>query len=175
MGTRQPKSSLARAEACQLGGTGVFAAGCPRWVPVAAAVGTRTSKSRISSVIQIQQVPSKVTQLPEPSCPPRVPPCPCSGLAHTLVCSFSASCAGCSDSSAGGGQGSSSCPHGTPLLLSLHVGASSPPGVMLELIPRLLTQHGDRSRQGHWLGQGCWLVSPEEGERMPWSLSGQQQ
>lgn len=60
-------------------------------------------------------------------------------------------------------------------LLSLQSGAAFPPGVMLELIPRLLSQHGDRSRQGRWPGQGCWLVAPEEREKMSWSPPGQEQ
>lgn len=38
------------------------------WVTVATAVSIRASKSQISSMIQIQQVPSKVSQHPETSC-----------------------------------------------------------------------------------------------------------
>lgn len=39
-------------------------------------------------MIQIQQVPSKVTQLPEPSRPPHVPPGPAQGLPTLLAATF---------------------------------------------------------------------------------------
>lgn len=105
-------------------------------------------------MIQIQEVPSKFTQLPKTSCCfllplPLLRACPCFWLCWR------------------GDREAALFPHRMSLLLSLHVGAASPPGVTLEQIPRLLTQQGDRSRQGHCLGQGHCLVSPEEGERMP--------
>lgn len=58
---KEPPSPWHGAEACRLGCAGVFAAGCPLWIPAA----TAASKSWINSMIQIQQVPSKITQSPE--------------------------------------------------------------------------------------------------------------
>lgn len=104
---------------------------------------------------QIQEVLSK--QLPKTSCcfllpPPLLRACPCFWLCWR------------------GDRDAAFFPRGTPLLLSLPVGAASPPGITLELIPRLLTQHSDRSRQGQCLGQAHCLVSPEECKTMPWLL-----
>lgn len=67
-------------------------------------------------------MPSEVTHLPQPPCPPPAPPAPAQGLPVLMAADFQPPALAALTALREGGQGSSSRPHGSPLLLSLHVG-----------------------------------------------------